>query len=416
LENHDLYTQFGIPKPPAFSTTLEVYVCEQNNELRLIIAHHLEKLGFRSVRTARDGRVALKELKLKPAHIVLVGDETPTITGLDMTKEFREQPSLSRGALVLITKPVGKNEVMLALETGVDDLLLRPIAAADIMPRMRSAYGTFTNPKNPERVYEYAKAKLRAGDLEGAKVVYEALSLATEKAARPFIGLARVAQAQKNLPEALRFASEGVARNENYVHAFALRAEILLAMGDVPGATKDFETAVGLSPLNVIRYEGCCDILVSVQKFEECIEILEKGIKAGLRHPYIIERLGFCHFQKKEFSAALKHLKEAVRMDPQNITYLNSLAICLRDSKEYDEAISIYNKILKMEPEAYQILFNKSLVFYYKGDQAETKRLLHKVLKIRPDFQKARDKLVELGEHPDELSKSADVPPTKASA
>ncbi|MCA2959709.1 MAG: tetratricopeptide repeat protein [Silvanigrellales bacterium] len=398
----DLYERFKIPEPKPFGASTEIYVAEAHNELRLIIQHHLNKLGFQKVRTARDGCVALAELKLKGAGVAIVGDDLTHLGGLDLLKELREDPAVTRECYILLCKPVQKSEIMLAVESGVDDLLIRPVAPADIMPKLRSAYAAYMNPKNPERVYEFAKSSIRTQNLDKAREVYEALTQITVKAARPYVGLARIAHMEGDKAKALEFLNQAIARNSNYVHAFALRAELQVEMGQTQPAVEDFVTAVKLSPLNFARYEKSVEFLLKNQLVTTCIQILEIGLHEGMQHPYVVERLGYCYFMQKDYAKALRFLKQALRLEPENVSFMNSLAICYRDAKQYDDALDTYNQILKRENDNHQVLFNKSLVLLLVQKNEEAAKIFRRCLKIRPDFQRARDKLKEMGVPEDE--------------
>ena len=363
----------------------------------LIFIAYCPPKGITLVRADRDGHASLAELKVKPAHIALEGDDLDVVTGYDMLKELMEDPNVSRPPFILMSKPLNKAELMFALEMGMDDILVRPISQVDLLPKIRNAYNVFNNPKNPERVYELAKAKLRAEDYPQAFQIYSELTKVSEKAARPFIGMARVQIKQNSLEEALGYVNKGIEKNENYIHAYVVRAEIYTAMKQDEKALEDLKKALELSPMNIIRYEGCTESLLKQNKIDECLSILNIGASAGLKHPYIIERLGYCYFLKKDYVNALKLLKEAVRIDPENVSYANSLAICYRDSKDFEKAVLTYNQILKKQPDNHLVLFNKAvtLIFWDKKDEAI--KILRRILKIDPNYNKAKEKLSELG-------------------
>lgn len=396
MTNIDLFKQFGVPEPKVFSHDLSVYISEQDNELRLFLNHHLLKLGFSNIKSGRDGQKAMMDLRAAPSDIVLADAELPAIHGLDLLREIRETPEIIRGSFIFMTKPVSKEALMLAVESGVDEILIRPFSSQDILNKIKSAYLNFNNPKNPERLYEFAKSKFRAKDWDGANTIYKALADSTSNAARPWVGMARIARSSGDKEKAIRLLDESLKKNNNFVHAYAMRGEIRLELGDVQNGIEDLKKAVELSPLNIARYEGCCEALLKNNQLDVCLSILEKATAAGLEHPYITERLGFCYFTKKDFLNAAKAIREAIKLDPENVTYLNSLAICYRDSKDYEKAISVYNQILKKEPENYLVLYNKALVYAHKGEAPEAVRLLQRVLKIEPSFERAKIKIKEL--------------------
>lgn len=396
MADASLFERFGVRTPEPFGTDSKIYVADARSDLRLIISHHLEKCGFRNVRRGRDGREVLKELADSPADVVIVGDDLPSVCGLDLFRELRERPEMQRRAFLLICQPMSKEEVMLHIEAGISDFLLRPISLVDLKPKIAAAYQGFSNPRNPEQLYELAKAHLREGKLADARAVYQALA-ASHSGARPLVGLARVTQAEGQLDSAIEICGKAIEKNPHFVHAFSLRAEMLLSKDDVPAALADMKRAVELSPLNVARLEVAANAFLGKEKVSECLDVLLLSAKAGLKHPFVTERIGHCYFLQKEYAKATDFLKEAVRLDPKNVSFKNSLAICYRDAKDFDSAIRTYNEIIKQEPENHQVLFNKALVLVLKEQKDEAIKLLQRVVKIRPEFTKAKEKLMELG-------------------
>jgi tetratricopeptide (TPR) repeat protein len=392
----DLYKRFGVPAPVPFSNRIDVVVADVQGDLRLIVAHQLEKLGFPTVQKFRDGRETIDYIKAKPCHVLLGGDDLPSVSGPDILKELKEDPQLVRGAFVLISRALNKNEVMLAVENGINELMIRPIVPADILPKIKSAYGNFTNPRNPERIYEHAKFRLREGKVDEAKAIYEALGAVNPTVARSHVGIGRVLMIGKKFDEACAEVSKAIAKNDKYVHAYSVRAEILLKLGKLDDAITDLRTAVDISPLNVARLQNCCEVLLANNLPNPCIEILSKSVAAGLEHAYVTERLGYCFFLEKQYDRALDYLRQAVKLDSENTSYMNSLAICLRDAQDYDGAISTYNQILKKEPENHLVLFNKALVLVRKDAKGDAVKILKRVVQMKPDYQKARDKLAEI--------------------
>ena len=396
----DLYKQFGLPSPAPFNTKLNIHVGEENNEIRLIIKHHLQKLGVANILNSKDGRYALQDLKQNIAEIAIEGDDMPYLNAYDLLKELTEDPLTKRPAFIVISKPINKSEVMLALENGIDEVMVRPLTQADLFPKIKSAYENFIHPRNPERIYEYAKQKIRENDLEEASRVYMTISAHSDRSARPLVGQARILILKDKQEDAIRFLTKAIQRNENYVHAFALRGEMYTLAKEFDKALDDFKKAVNLSPLNVTRYEKVSEFLIQQNRIQECLQILNIGIYAGIKHPYVIERTGYCYFMEKEYPKALRYLKEAVRMDPENISFLNSLAICYRDSKDMEKAIQTYNTILKKQPENHLVLFNKAISLILGEKKDEAIKILNRVLKLDPSYTKAKEKLAELGVSP----------------
>jgi len=387
-----LFQRFGLVTPPAFSQNTDIFIAEGSNELRLILKHHLNKLGFQ-VRIAQDGRKALQDLTIKPADIVIAAADLAAVSGLELLQEIRENEALNRGAYILLTTPLKKEEIMLSLDMGVDDLIVKPLTLDDVLFKIQTAYNNFTNPKNPELLYEYAKLLFRKQDYKKAYEIYLALAEATEKAARPLVGLGRLHFQEKDYEQAIHFLNEGIKRNPYYVHAYALRAEIYLKNNELQKALEDIKAAIQLSPLNLLRYEQAADMFSKYEHYDACIALMNLGVDSGFHHPFLIERLGYFYVKKGEFDKAIDYLKKALAYDKTNTSYLNSLAVCHWSSHHYAQAIDTFNLILKQEPENTHALFNKALILFTIGKNDEGIKNLKRVLKIDPTHEKALKKL-----------------------
>jgi tetratricopeptide (TPR) repeat protein len=393
----DIYKQFQVAEPAPFGTQLDILIADPQSDLRLILNHHLQKQGFTKIRAVKDGMGALLEMKRQPANILLLSNDFDGPTAIDVIQELREDSSLQRDVVVLSSNPMNKAEIMYALECGFDDFLIKPIIPNEIMPKLKTAHASFSSRKNPERIYEYAKTALKMKEFDYAESVYLELAKQTNHAARPHVGLARIALEKNDHGLALEQTKTALQKNKKYVHAHSLLGDLMLIEGKIDAALASYRTAIELSPLNVVRYEVITAALLEKGRVDDAISILEIATKAGFESPFVIERLGYCYFQKREYQRATKYLRQAVQAEPDNVSFLNSLAICYRDSAMYDEALETYNQILKRDNDNYSVMFNKALLFAMMHRREDAIKLLKRVLAKQPDYKKARDKIVELG-------------------
>ena len=391
----DLYKKYRVPEPQPYGSQLDILIVDPQSDVRILLTHHLQKLGFSKVRVVKDGLEALVEIRRQPANIVLLSNELEGPTAQDVIQELREDITVQRDVVILCSTPIAKQDVMLALESGFDDFLIKPIIPNEILPKFRSAHAVFSSPRNPERIYEYAKFAIRLKELDRAEAVYTDLAQQTLTAARPYVGLARIAHMRGDPEAAMKHALTAIQKNNNYTHAHAFLGDLYLEKGDLDSAFRSFRTAIELSPLNVIRYEKVAEPLLAVNRIDDLITLLNVAVRAGFEHPFIIERLGHCFFQKKDYAKAGKYFRQAVNAEPDNLSFLNALAICYRDAGLYSEALDIYNQIIKKDNENHLVMFNKSLVLKLMGRPEEAVKLLRKIIAKHPEFKKAQDKLNE---------------------
>lgn len=397
-DSEDIYKLFHVPPPPPFGNELDILIVDAEMDVRLILTHHLQKVGYKKVRVARDILAAHDAMRQQPAHVLLVSNDFTAPSASDFLAELRDDVELQKDVVVLITFPLSKPEIMLALENGFYSFIIKPIVPNTIVPNFKKAYETYASPKNPERIYDCAKNLLRNKKYDEAQKIYLELSNRTATAARPHIGLAQIALAEGKREEAVSQAKIAIQKNSNSVFAHTFLGDLWLQDGNLNEAEVSYKTAIELSPLNILRYKVITEKLIEANRMDEAAALLEIATSNGIEHPFINERLGYCSFRGKNYPKALKYLQRAVHADPENVSYLNSLAICYRDSGKFEEAMDIYNKIIKQDNDNTSVLYNKSLLLILMQRKEDALKLLHRIVAKHPDHKKAKEKIHELAE------------------
>jgi len=91
------------------------------------------------IRTAEDGKTALRMIEAQPPDLVLLDVQMPGMDGYEVCSRIRARP---RGALlpvVMITALDHTHDRVLALESGADDFMSKPVERVELVARVRSA-------------------------------------------------------------------------------------------------------------------------------------------------------------------------------------------------------------------------------------------------------------------------------------
>ena len=389
--------QFQIKMPENLDPNLPVMVVEDQQDMRLIITHHLSKLQFKEVLQASNGLDALRLLRQHPKTAFIISDmDMPSMGGLDLLNEIREDLHLPRVPFCLMMEQVSKEKLMLAVEHGVDEIIVKPLKLGDIRPKMSSAFKIFYNANNPEQVYELAKKHLRERDFTNAEAVYTQLLVNAPRTARPLVGLARVCHSRGENTQALDYLAEAEKNNPYFIHVFALRGKILCEQGEFEGGMAAFYHAIELSPLNPVRYQDAVNQLSKKKEHERIATLLDGAVKQGVQFPELYRYLSEAFYNLKDYKKAVRYIKTALDTDQDNITFLNQLAISLKESGELPEAVKTYNRVIKIDPDNSQALFNNSILLSQIGQVDEAMRILERLMKKHPDFDRAKTKYDEL--------------------
>ena len=390
----NLAAKFKITVPSQIDQSQSVLLMDDQQDQRLIISHHLGKMGYKNIKQCANGLDAFEILK---AHgdtfsVVLASMESKVLGGIELLQEIQDSADVKRPPFLISMHSPSREKIMLATESGVDEIVVKPYTLKDIVPKMQRAFKVFHNPLNPEKVYELAKQMLRDKNLDTAKAIYTEIANVTTSAARPWVGLARIAVMEDQLEEALSHLEKAEKCNPHYVQIFTTRGRILVKKGKHEEAIKMFAKAIEISPLNPMRYEDAATSLFELKQYKEAINLLGVAVKNELSFPKLHHFLSQAYYAEKDYKMAIRHIRSALNAEPDNIIYLNQLGISYKESNQFDEASKIYNSIIKLDPENKAALYNKAILLNSMKKTAEAVKILERILKKDPSFGPAQTK------------------------
>lgn len=102
-----------------------------------LLADILAVRGY-GVATATNGQEALANIAADPPDIVLLDIMMPGLSGYDVCRRIRAEPSTALLPVVLVTSLDPQQERVNGIEAGADDFLSKPINQAELFARVRS--------------------------------------------------------------------------------------------------------------------------------------------------------------------------------------------------------------------------------------------------------------------------------------
>src|SRR5947209_10793129 len=103
-----------------------VLVADDHEDSRFIARLVLENAGFRVVE-ARDGREALTMARLHRPALVVLDIVMPELTGWEVARTLRADRWSPRPAIIAVTALSGLSDREMALASGCDDMLVKPV-------------------------------------------------------------------------------------------------------------------------------------------------------------------------------------------------------------------------------------------------------------------------------------------------
>ena len=124
----------------AVDLTKPVLVVDDYNTMIRIMHNLLKQLGFEQVDDASDGSAALAKLRKRDYGLVISDWNMEPMTGYDLLREVRADPSLSMTPFIMITAESKTENVIAAKKAGVNNYIVKPFNAATLKTKIEAVF------------------------------------------------------------------------------------------------------------------------------------------------------------------------------------------------------------------------------------------------------------------------------------
>lgn len=114
-----------------------VLVAEDENDIRELIVLHLTREGH-AVEGCANGAEALRLAQSNDYDLVVLDWMLPERSGLEITKELRKSKNYDSMGILMVTAKGANSDLILGLESGADDYLVKPFELSVLMARARA--------------------------------------------------------------------------------------------------------------------------------------------------------------------------------------------------------------------------------------------------------------------------------------
>ena len=115
---------------------MRVLVAEDDRISRNILVKTLRSLGHEVIE-CEDGTSALESYKKSPAPVVITDWEMPGLDGLELTRRIRRSHAKIYSYIILLTAADYEENMLHAIEQGVDDFLEKPMPLTQLKARLK---------------------------------------------------------------------------------------------------------------------------------------------------------------------------------------------------------------------------------------------------------------------------------------
>jgi len=113
----------------------KVLVVDDESQIRDLLGEFLEQEGY-EVLLASAGEEAIELAERKIPHAILLDVKMPGIDGIEVCKRLKAEPKTQFIPVIMITGHVDNK--MVAIESGADDFVNKPIDLVELAVRVKS--------------------------------------------------------------------------------------------------------------------------------------------------------------------------------------------------------------------------------------------------------------------------------------
>jgi transcriptional regulator with PAS, ATPase and Fis domain len=144
--------------------------------------------------------------------------------------------------------------------------------------------------------------------------------------------------------------------------------------GEVEKALEQYRTVIEGHPKNVLALGSLGDCLMTLERFEEAIQVYKKALKIlppGVEKLNIQNDLGVCYFKKSEIEKAIAEFKSVLKQDPDHVNAIYNLGQVYYHEGLTGRMKEDYEEFVRSSKDAASILFSLSKSMISAASQKE---------------------------------------------
>ncbi|MCD6317633.1 response regulator transcription factor [Candidatus Aerophobetes bacterium] len=114
-----------------------IAVVDDEPDIVELITHHLKKEGFRT-KEFYDGESLLNFVKITPPDLIILDLMLPGLDGLEVCRILKRNEKTSPVPIVMLTAKGTETDIVVGLELGADDYIVKPFSPRELVARLRA--------------------------------------------------------------------------------------------------------------------------------------------------------------------------------------------------------------------------------------------------------------------------------------
>jgi two-component system, chemotaxis family, chemotaxis protein CheY len=377
---------------------MKVLLVEDARGMRKLILAMLRSHGYTDVDEAVNGKEAWQQIRYRPPDLLLTNWGMPVMDGIELVRKVRQDALLGEMPIVMFTARSAKEDVVCALQAGVDAYVAKPFTPPQLQAKITSIMGKRSLQRIQDLLGNQDRGQADSNDpvvilAEGAITVPHLRAL-EQKETLAFLCQAAAAIKHANSSNTdvhLCYVLENNTRNvAARLRALGSRARLLIVAADLPGGGVTLARLVGanwgssVAVFLVSRTSGEISAKVrsalehlGVTVFQRHLDALDSEAMEGLLNEYVLAPM------RSGVSSALpapEEIRQRLESDIRTMVSLPVLPQVYHDitalDKRRDSDIREWIEAIETDPlsRAQVIRRAHSPVYGFRGEISDTNK------------------------------------------
>lgn len=241
-------------------------------------------------------------------------------------------------------------------------------------------------------LFENAQLLYSSGDYALARNIYHAIFQSGHRNIEALNGIGRCYEAEGNLEEAKESYDKSIAYRPNF-DAFQCLALIHIQQKNEGMAVELLERALELNPQAVDLRAKTGYLLLQLGKITEAKKQFEDTLSTHPRHDKALAGIASCYLAEGNKRLAHDYLVKSLQIELNNPTAIYQLIKCAYEIKTYAKTAQILEKYIQIAPINTNLLYSLAGLQFHLGRFEDATITTRNILRISNDHSGAKDLL-----------------------
>lgn len=130
------------------ASDVKILIADDEPDILEILTYNLSKQGYQ-VKTAKDGKEALKKAKKSLFHLIILDRMMPKMDGVEACKQIRKLPNHQQTIITFLTAVNDDIAEMESYQAGADDYITKPIRPKVLNSKIQALLRRWDVKENP---------------------------------------------------------------------------------------------------------------------------------------------------------------------------------------------------------------------------------------------------------------------------